>query len=136
DVLGGVVVVDVQVALGVHGDVEAGKARQQGEHVGEKADAGGDLRRAGAGEVGRDLDVGFLCGALDRGFAPGVSAVVNGERLVSGDRRVRHSSVDSSAPRLAGEVGERSEPGEGKWARVVLAASPSPPPFAMAPRST
>ena len=69
DVLGGVVVVDVQVALGLDGQVDAGMARQQVEHVVEEADAGRDRRRAGAVEIDRDLDVGFLGGALDRTFA-------------------------------------------------------------------
>ena len=60
DILGGVVVVDMQVALGLDRDVDARMARQQVEHVVEKADAGRDRRRAGAVEVDRDLDVGLL----------------------------------------------------------------------------
>ena len=65
DVLGGVVVVDVQVALGLDRDVDARMARQQVEHVVEEADAGRDRRRAGAVEIDRDRDVGFLGVALD-----------------------------------------------------------------------
>ena len=65
DILGGVVMVDMQVALGLHRDVDAGMARQQIEHVVEKADAGRNRRRAGAVEIDRDLDVGFLGGAFD-----------------------------------------------------------------------
>jgi hypothetical protein len=65
DVLGGVVVVDMQVALGLDGHVDAGMPRQQIEHVVEKADPGVDPGRAGAVEVDGDLDVGFLGGALD-----------------------------------------------------------------------
>ena len=44
DVLGGVVVVDVQVALGLDRDVDARMPRQQIEHVVEEADAGRDRR--------------------------------------------------------------------------------------------
>src|SRR5262249_39364359 len=67
-------------------------------HVVEKADAGRDRRCAGAVEVDRDLDVGFLGGALDRALAHGFSASVNGERLVSGDRRLRYCSMKSCFP--------------------------------------
>ena len=66
DILGGVVVVDVQVALGLHGEIDAGMPRQQVQHVVEEADSGGDGGRAGAVEIDRDLDVGLLGGALDR----------------------------------------------------------------------
>ena len=60
DILGRVVVIDVQVALGPHRDVDQRVARQLVEHVVEKADAGRDRRRAAAVEVDRDGDVGFL----------------------------------------------------------------------------
>src|SRR5215467_11147657 len=43
-ILGGVMVIDMQVALGVHRDVDAGMARQQLQHVVEKAHAGADRR--------------------------------------------------------------------------------------------
>jgi hypothetical protein len=69
DILGGVVVVDVQIALGLECNVDAGMAGEQVEHVVEEADAGRDRRYAGAIEIERDLDVGFLGGALDRAFA-------------------------------------------------------------------
>ena len=65
DVLGGVVVVDVQVALGLGGDVDARMARQQVQHMVEEADPGRDLRRAFAVEVDGDVDIGFLGRALD-----------------------------------------------------------------------
>jgi hypothetical protein len=61
--------IDVQVALGLDAEVDARVARQQIEHMVEKADAGRDRRHAGAVEIDRDLDVGFLGGALDRAFA-------------------------------------------------------------------
>src|SRR5205085_3939768 len=66
DVLGGVVMVDMQVALGVHRDVDARVARQQVEHVIEEADAGRNRRAAGAVEVDLDRDVGLLGLALYR----------------------------------------------------------------------
>ena len=69
DILGGVVVVDVQVALGLDREVDARMTRQQVEHVVEEADPGRNRRRAGAVEIDRDLDVGFLGGAFDRAFA-------------------------------------------------------------------
>ena len=53
--------VDVQVALGLDLDVDPRMARQQVEHVVEKADAGRDRRTALAVEIDGDLDVGFLC---------------------------------------------------------------------------
>ena len=58
-----VVLVDMQVARGLHGDVEQGVAREQFEHVVEKADAGRDLGLAGAveGELDRD-SVSAVCG--------------------------------------------------------------------------
>ena len=43
DILGGVVLVDVQVAVAVQGQVEQAVARQLLEHVVEEADAGADV---------------------------------------------------------------------------------------------
>ena len=75
DILGGVVMVDMQIALGLDRDVDARMPRQQIEHVIEEADAGRDLRAAGAVEIDFDLDVGFLGLALDGGFAHGESSL-------------------------------------------------------------
>ena len=86
DVLGGVVVVDVQVALGLDRDVDARVARQQIEHVVEEADAGRNRRDAPAVEVDFDLDVGFLGLALHRAFAHGESFDLRG--LLSGLRPI------------------------------------------------
>ena len=62
DVLGGVVVVDVQVALGLHGDVDARVAREQVEHVIEEADAGRDLatRRCRRGSTATSTSVSLV----------------------------------------------------------------------------
>ena len=51
DVLDRVVIVDVQVALGAHRQVDQRMARELVEHVVEEADAGGDVGRAGAVEI-------------------------------------------------------------------------------------
>ena len=69
DVLGGVVMIDMKIALGLDGQVDAGMARQQVEHMVEEADSGRNRRRTGPVEIDRDLDVGFLGGTLDRTLA-------------------------------------------------------------------
>ena len=69
DVFGGVVVIDVQVALGLDREVDARMARQKLEHVVEEADSGRDRRNAGPVEIDRDLNVSLLGAALDRAFA-------------------------------------------------------------------
>ena len=69
DVFGGVVMIDVQVALGLDRDVDARVPRQQIEHVVEEADAGRDRRTPLPVEIDFDLDVGFLGLALHGGFA-------------------------------------------------------------------
>jgi hypothetical protein len=69
DILGGVVVIDVQIALGLDRDVDARVARQQVEHVIEEADAGRHRRAAGPVEIDFDLDLGFLGLALHGRFA-------------------------------------------------------------------
>ena len=65
DILGGVVVVDVQVALGLDRDVEARMPGQEVKHVIEETDTGRDRRTAAAVEIDGDLDVGFLGGTFD-----------------------------------------------------------------------
>ena len=69
DILGGVVMVDVEIALRLDGQVNARMARQQVQHMVEEADSGRNRRRAGPVEIDRDLDVGLLGGALDRTLA-------------------------------------------------------------------
>jgi hypothetical protein len=86
-----VVVVDVQVALGLDGEVDAGMPRQEIEHVVEEADPGRNTRRAGAVEIDRDLDIGFLGLALDGGFPHGVALQFAG--LLSGTVGSRHLAV-------------------------------------------
>ena len=88
DVLGGVVVIDMQVALGLDRDVDARVPRQQVEHVVEEADAGRNGRTPGAVEIDFDLDVGFLGLALHGRFAHGICPSV--ARLLSGVAGIRH----------------------------------------------
>src|SRR5258705_6521552 len=126
DVLGGVMVVDMQVALGLDRDVDARMARQEVEHMVEEADAGRDRRRAGAVEVDRDLDVGFLGGALDRAFAHGCDLWA-AEWRAPCSRGWRGSPLSSPPPR-AGEGRERSSPGGGKSTTTCASGFPPPPP--------
>src|SRR5258706_10837182 len=67
DVLDGVVRVDVQVALGVHLQVEHAVARHLLEHVLEKRDAGGELGHALAVQVEPEVDLRLFRVALDFG---------------------------------------------------------------------
>ena len=64
-VLDGVVSLDLDVALGAHGQVEAGVAAQRGQHVVVERHAGVDVDLPGAVEIELDDDVGFLGAAFD-----------------------------------------------------------------------
>ena len=57
DILGGVVEVDMQVALGLDLEVEQRVPGEGGQHVVEEADPGRDPRLAGAVEVEPDGDL-------------------------------------------------------------------------------
>ena len=54
-----VVMIDVQIAVGGHRQVDQRVLRQQSQHVIEEADAGIDLRLAGAVEIKRQVDGRF-----------------------------------------------------------------------------
>jgi hypothetical protein len=71
DVFDGVVVVDVEIAVGVEVDVEEGVFGEESEHVVEKGDAGVDAAAAVAVEVEAEADAGFGGGAVDGGGAWG-----------------------------------------------------------------
>ena len=71
DILGGVVEVDMQVALGLHRQVQQGVAAERRQHVVEEADAGGDLDLARAVERQGGADIGLGRGADDGGGAGG-----------------------------------------------------------------
>ena len=64
-VLDGVVVVDVQVALGLDRHVDQRVARKLLQHMVEEADAGGDIEAAGAVDIDGDRDRGLLGLAAD-----------------------------------------------------------------------
>src|SRR5258705_12739715 len=64
-VLDGVVALDLDVALGAHGQVEAGVAAERGQHVVVERHAGVDVDDAGAVEVEFNDDGGFLGLAFD-----------------------------------------------------------------------
>ena len=68
-VLDGVVGVDVDVAVGLHGQVEQGVLGEAGEHVVVEADAGGDRGPAGAVEVELHEHGGLVGRSLDAGGA-------------------------------------------------------------------
>ena len=59
-ILGGVVLVDMQVADDAAGNVDQRMARELLDHVVEKADPGRDLKGPGAIEVHLDGNVGFM----------------------------------------------------------------------------
>jgi hypothetical protein len=67
-VLGRVVEVDVQVALGLQRDIDQRVAGQLLQHVVEEADAGRNVVGARAVEVDAGLDLGLLGGAIDGGL--------------------------------------------------------------------
>ena len=52
-------VVDVDIAFGLHGEIEQPMFRKQGQHVIEKRHSGVDLRGAATVNRERDRDVGF-----------------------------------------------------------------------------
>ena len=65
-ILGGVVEIDMQVALGVQRDVDQAVLRELLQHVVEKPDPGRDLGRAGAVEIDPPLDPRLPRVPLDR----------------------------------------------------------------------
>ena len=68
-VLDGVVLVHVEVALGVDGEVHHAVLAYLLQHVVEEAESGRDVAFAASVEVHLDVDVGFLGGALHLGDA-------------------------------------------------------------------
>ena len=68
-VLGGVVKIDMEVALRAHLEVDQRMTRQLFEHVIEKTDPGVDVVFAVTVEIERDEDIGLLGLALDSGGA-------------------------------------------------------------------
>ena len=69
DVFDGVVLIDVQIALGLHVQIDGCMLGQKREHVIEKTDAGGDVADARAIEIELDADLRFSGFAIDGGGA-------------------------------------------------------------------
>ena len=69
DIFGSVVLVDVQVASGLDGEVDPGVACEEIEHVVEEADPGLDRGRAAAVEIDGNRNVGLLGNSFDLGLA-------------------------------------------------------------------
>ena len=67
DVFDGVVLVDVEIAVGVKLQIEAAVLGEQLQHVIEEADAGGDVVAAAAFDLERAADLGLFGVALDGG---------------------------------------------------------------------
>ena len=59
--------IDLQIARGLHFQIEQAMHRDMPQHVIEKADAGGDIGLTRTVEVERKHDVGFSCCARDGG---------------------------------------------------------------------
>ena len=109
-VLDGVVALDLDVALGPHGQVEAGVAAQRRQHVVVERHTGVDVNLSGAVEVELDDDVGFLgtpfnsraacCGAF---FGHGAPTVVAGASSVAAIPALarRKASFSSARPVVA-----------------------------------
>jgi hypothetical protein len=68
NILGGVVLVDMQIALGPDRQVDPRMPRQEIEHMVKEANSGRDRGRTSAVEVDRHLNVGFLGSPLHGGF--------------------------------------------------------------------
>ena len=69
DVFDGVVLVDVEIAIGFELEVEAAVFGEELQHVVEEADAGGDLVAAAAFDVERAGDLRFFGVSVQRGGA-------------------------------------------------------------------
>ncbi len=80
----GVVMIDMQIAVGLYRDVDARMPRQKIEHVIEKADSGRDIGLAGAIQIDRHLNVGFLGFSFDRRRAHENRSRIQFERLLTG----------------------------------------------------
>src|SRR5215468_4298158 len=69
DILGGMVMVDMQVTDGLDGDVDPGMPGKEVEHMIKKADPGRNRCNAVPVKIDCNRDVGFLGSALYRGLA-------------------------------------------------------------------
>ena len=65
DIFGGVVAVDMNIAIAVNMEVDEAVLGEKGQHVIQKAEAGCDVGFARAIEIDGEFDFGFGCVALD-----------------------------------------------------------------------
>ncbi len=111
-VLDGVVPFDLDIALGAHGQVEAGMSAQCGQHVVVERHTGVDVDLPGAVEVQLDDDVGFFGASLDTraagrfayfGGGHGAPTGVTGASSVAAIRALasRKASFSSARPVVA-----------------------------------
>ncbi len=126
-VLDGVVLVHLEVAVDAQVEVHAGVERQRVEHVVEEADAGRDLRAAGAVDDESRVDGGLARGARD-GRAPAPEGVVldrhglrlrrlalqqlgqRGQQPVGLGRRLHGRPDDAGEQRLVAERAHHAAP--------------------------
>lgn len=69
DILDGVVLIDLEIAVGLDVEVDEAVTGKEGEHVVEEADACVDLRGPGAVQIEAEFDRGFGGLAADGGGA-------------------------------------------------------------------
>src|ERR1700710_308276 len=94
--------VDMEVAIRLHRDVDARMAGEQVKHMVEEADAGRDLGHARAVEVHGHLDVGFLGFALNRRRAHEKgSPRLRKRALLTGSYRLRYCGKRHSEPNFS-----------------------------------
>src|SRR4029079_5048357 len=92
DVLDGVVQIDLEIALGVHGEIHQAVARPGVQHVVEERDPRVDLGGAGAVHVQLEDDLRLLGVALHPRLARG------GSRSAHGVASMRAMRTDAAAP--------------------------------------
>ena len=88
DILDGVVLVDLEVAVALDAEPDGRVLRDLLEHVVKEADAGRELRGRRGVEVHRDSDLGFLGVAHDGGAARGIDELPGDFRPAEGLRVV------------------------------------------------
>ena len=82
DVLDGVVLIDVEIAVRVDAQIERAVAREQLEHVIEESDAGRDVVPASAVEFDPHPDLRLRRPSVDQGAAHSTSSSTSMQRVV------------------------------------------------------
>ena len=131
DVLDGVVLIDVQVALGLQRQVEAAVPREQLQHVVEEADAGADVVAALAVDRQRAADVGLLGAPVEFRRACAITSALGRLRswsLVRWSLGPWSGRQSAAAPqsRRRGPPGPRPAPASSRSGRLPRGPSSSP----------